>query len=139
MKAIKLISALSVALLLIATAPVYANTNTGSSEQSVIPSAKPIIYEVQIDNSVAFMNLTGNYVILVTDGNGRPVAPPQRFVPKTFTYYFQESAGIVTGKRIATMILESSPASPHGVVIKPSILNGPFMQGMTYIFRIFVL
>jgi hypothetical protein len=136
MKTTKMISALSLALILFAA---ISASSAPIDKKNGQPAANPAVNHhvnvlVRIDKP-----LCNYYQVEILDGNGRLVAPPKAFVPGVTAYDFYER-GPASGIRIAALVL--SPAHSHFVCdtelfTAPVVISGPFESGRTYRYDLF--
>jgi len=133
MKTLKLFTVISLALIVLGINAVYAKSN---STQSNPPPTGYIKYQVNIHvNSNINWPLTRIYVVM-TDENGREVAPPELFTPGTWVYVFNE-AGPVTGIREARMVLPTEGGQIFHKYPSPDIKKGTFLDGNVYQFNLY--
>jgi hypothetical protein len=130
MKTTKIISAITLVLILAANSLFASRTTINDPVSSV--NGKMIIYEVKVNVTANFPGST-NFLVAITDENGRRVVPAQPFHPGVWTYLFKE-AGSIKGTRIAVLV--PYPANPTGWIIPPSKRSGTFYGGASYLFEL---
>jgi hypothetical protein len=136
MKTTKLISALTLGIILTGTVIAFAGN---PHLNRVYPQgAHSIVYEVLIhqpDNGLAH----NSYLVQLIDQAGRSVSPAQKYVAGVSQYNFYEE-GPVTGVRIARMVLvgnNDSSAGFSGLTCKKDVKAGTFKNGSVYIFNLY--
>ena len=124
MKTIKILSALTLVVLLAVFTSVSAQSKRGSIEV-------PATFIVTVDNNV---NLDGGmYYVKVLNDLNKPVAPPQVLQEGISTYIFVEYGSIAGNRRTATVVKDPEYKS-NTIVFNPVNLKGPFMPGRKYFF-----
>ena len=131
MKTTKILSALGLVLIFAANS-LFASRTT-INDPGASDKQKLVTYQVNIKAVPNFPGANGQYVIVITDENGRKVVPGQVFHAGVWSYSFKE-AGTFRGTRVAMLI--QSPASPKGWIINPSKREGTFTGGSTYQFNL---
>ncbi len=132
MKTTKLIFALSLALIFaMGSTNMYAMKS--SKRDLPIEKARMIAYVVRIEN-MNFIDKTGNHLlVMMTDENGRQVAPAQTFNAGKSDYTFLEG-GTIRGTRVARVV--RLPITPHSPEFPPTSKTGIFFGGASYLFII---
>ena len=120
MKTVKIITALSVILLIAAL-------NTSSYAQT----SKVTTYYVKVDNNLNPADYAAGYSIFLTDESGKLIAPPQTFRFGLWSYIFKENRIPVGKMRVAHMEATSN-ATHTSIVVDPVSIMGPFIPGNTY-------
>jgi hypothetical protein len=137
MKTLKITAVLSMIFLFAGFVSAYSANrvdNKGTKPASVVR------YQVTI-HIPADIDLCSAYQVLLVDGHGIPVAPPQGFIPGNNTYVFTESAS-TAGARGVRMIQNSELLHyicANELNTAPVFHTGPFMTGQTYSFELFPL
>jgi hypothetical protein len=96
-----------------------------------------ITYVVKIN--IPHPHIGGNYnlvlYVAMTDANGKPIAPAQRFIPGVFTYVFYEK-GPYVGTRVAHLV--NDPIVPTNIPFycAPDSQTGKFLPGNSYLFNL---
>jgi hypothetical protein len=126
MKTMKVLSAISLALVLTAGA-IFANPTVDPVSND---RQKLITYEVKVNFAPNFAGAPCHFKIGITDKTGRLVVAAQLYHPGTTTYTFKEAANLVNGTRVAVMV--PYPANQSGWMIPPSAKSGYFFGGSTY-------
>jgi hypothetical protein len=101
-----------------------------------MPSKEKIQYAVKINTSQIHTGVIDlNLFVMMTDENGKLVAPVQTVRPGLSTYYFHES-GSVKGTRVARMTYD--PTGPSYIIFycAPDSKTGKFVPGATYLFNL---
>ncbi|MEI7897483.1 MAG: hypothetical protein WCJ26_10645 [bacterium] len=133
MKTTKIISALSLALILFAgVTSAFAQVNIKNGSPGENKAAK-IAYVVRVENMLYLQNTGSGFLINLTDETGRQIAPSQYFRPGVQDYTFLEG-GTVRGTRVASMV--KLPIGPKSMVIVPCSRTGIFYGGTSYLFVI---
>ena len=129
MKTTNFLSAISLVLIFTANS-LYANliNDPGQADKQ-----KLITYEVKVNFAANFPGALSHFLIVITDGTGRKVVPAQAYHSGVSTYTFKE-AGTLRGTRIAVMV--PYPANPTGWNIPPSVKNGTFVGGSSYLLEL---
>ena len=136
MKTNKILSALSLALIICAVSSAY-SASAGNSSIRTIPNSG-IHHQVNI--IVANDKNTCNvYVVEILDGKGQLVAPAEVYTPGVSKYDFYER-GPAAGSRVAVLVL--APANSHFICetelfTTPVVLSGSFLPGQTYRYDLF--
>jgi hypothetical protein len=97
--------------------------------------ARLIAYTVMIHVSPGHALPGSHYMVTLSDGTGRQIAPPQTFRQGVSTYTFFEP-GPVRGTRVARLV--ALPLGPHSYAIPPVSQTGLFLGNAGYLFNIFV-
>jgi hypothetical protein len=132
MKTTKLMLVLSLALIF---ATGYSNSGIPATTIKKFPvenKAKMVTYLVRVENT-GYLQSTGQYMIVMTDGAGSQVAPAQAYHHGITDYKFTEG-GTVRGTRVARMI--KVPGRLNSLAIPPTVQSGVFYGGGTYLFII---
>ncbi|HNY01264.1 MAG TPA: hypothetical protein PKG48_01690 [Bacteroidales bacterium] len=137
MKTTKTMFALSLALMFFAGTAIL---NAQIPLKKVFPSepkAKPkmVCYTVRIDPANLVLTGENHFLIMMTDQNGRSVAPARNFVAGTLDYTFYEP-GPVRGTRVARMV--KLPFSAGSGAIPPTSKSGYFYPETCYLFEIHI-
>jgi hypothetical protein len=134
MKTTKMISVISIALILFAAVSASAiDKKTGQVSANAL-----VNHHVNVRVTIE-KPLCNYYQVEILDGNGRLVASPKAFVPGVTAYDFYER-GPASGIRVAVLVL--SPAHSHFVCetelfTSPVMVSGPFEAGKTYRYDLF--
>ena len=135
MKTMKMIAAISLGLIL-----VYGSTAALAGvkpvSRSTADKSPKVHYCVRLDKADLMVDAGRDFVIMMTDGQGRQVAPAQLFVPYKADYNFSEG-GTVRGTRMATAV--QVPMSPKTVMVLPAVQTGVFYPNASYLFVIRVI
>jgi hypothetical protein len=115
--------------------------NSGSSvatSQSNLPKSNMIHYVVGIhlqDNQP----ICGDYLVVVFNEAGQPVAPPQPFVPGLGTYHIFEPGPVMSGTREARFIVDSGLDNEcrRPFATEPDVISGNFYNGVIYNFDLY--
>jgi hypothetical protein len=131
MKATKIFSVLSLAMIMFAATSGFAgNDNKKDGHISLNTMVKHHVnVNLNLDRKICNM-----YQVEILTGNGQLAAPPKAFVPGVTSYDFYER-GPAEGVRIAVLVL--SPVYSHfscetELFTKPTLVKGPFEAGITY-------
>jgi hypothetical protein len=139
MKAIKIISVLSLVLIFAAANTVYSSGKVSDKPQ--MTKKISIRYEVDVF-LFSRIDLCNTYFVQVTDESGRLVAPPKVFVPGIQKYIFSED-GPAQGKVRVAMLILAQDVDPYlcpvHIGARPDVKMGPFLLGQTYPFTLRVL
>jgi hypothetical protein len=128
MKTTKLMLAFSIALIFSLTGSLQAQSKI-KTNPAVHNSPEPICYTVQIHCPDHLITSATSYIIYITDGFNRLIAPPQTFRPGLMYYDFYER-GPVRGTRTAYMV----PANELAFcVFRPASLSGYFWNNTCYL------
>jgi hypothetical protein len=132
MKTTKIFSVLSLVLIFIGMTAVNtsAKANPGGTPRPFIDDKKIITYVVEIAHDASFDSELNGYMVVMTDGKGRSLAPAQPFIPGTWTYIFQENAP-ATGTRTAMFIKAPHTSGPN-IHFRSATIKGPFQGGLKY-------
>ena len=137
MKTTKIFSVLSLVLIFATVNTVYSKGRTTDNRMQA--EKKTIRHEVTIHHSLGF-TLCYNYLVKITDANGRLVAPPQVFVPGISKYVFTENVSNSSNVRIASLSLPEN-VDPYfcatNLNAKSDPMTGPFISGKTYSFDLY--
>jgi hypothetical protein len=132
MKTMKSIFAISLALIFsLGISNVIVAHELKTNDQPHEVAAKMVNYVVRVENAGAIKNIGRNFLILMTDANGRLVAPAQTFRTGVSDYNFFEG-GTVRGTRVARMI--QVPLASHSFMVMPVSKTGIFYGGCSYLF-----
>ena len=131
MKTTKIISAISLVLILAANSLLASSTTI--SDPGTTVKQQSVMYVVKVNCPPNFPIANDNFIIIITDEKGRKVAPAQAFHEGVWAYTFRE-AGSFRGVRIASMV--SYPATPTEWVIPPVKIIATFYAGQTYFFEL---
>jgi hypothetical protein len=110
--------------------------NAGKEVKGFVTSTKQIIYHVSAHMDALTPATIRNIFIIITDENGRPVAPAKLLVSGRSEYRFYE-AGPVKGVRIAKLI------RANGMEVQPILSGedsktGKFENGTDYFFNLYI-
>jgi hypothetical protein len=137
MKTTKIFSVLSLALIFATAITVYSKDRITDRPSQL--KKLTIRYEVTVHFS-AVLNLCNNYLVKVTDEQGRPVAHPQVFVPGITKYVFNETVSVPAKVRVASLVLPEN-IDPYfcqtNLNTKAEPMMGPFFPGQTYSFDLY--
>lgn len=130
-------SIISLAMIFIFAGSAYSLINLNST---IFPkaTAASIIYVVNIYVS-SETSVCGDYIVMVTDGAGNLIAPPQPYIPGVVTYTFNEPGHDFAGTRTAKMT-----GAPFMAPVCRQQLNTPsqsvftwYVTGETYPFSLY--
>jgi hypothetical protein len=132
MKTTKLFSVLSLVLILIGMTAIKssAKTNPGDNPKPFIDLKKNVTFVVDIVHDASFEQELIGYMVVMTDGKGRTIAPSQPFIPGTWTYIFTET-GPVDGIRTAMFIKAPHTSGPN-IHFRKTSIHGPYESGHKY-------
>jgi hypothetical protein len=144
MKTSKLISVISLALILVSAIRVSA----GIPEKPVSIQNLSTITMFQVTvHLTSDLELCNNYEVRLIYGDGSLVAPPQPFVPGISVYQFSTSGGSEgllrsqgwKSRITAMLVLVGSHeiVCPAELVTRPDTKTGPFFAGVTYLFNLY--
>ena len=125
MKTTKITSVLSLVLIFVTASAIFAGNNKVFADK-----LKVITYVVKVDN-INILAANRHFLILITDGSGRQVAPAQTFRNGVSSYTFKE-VGNKNGTRIAKMVAE--PSFPGAAPVFSDSRTGYFLGGQSYLF-----
>jgi len=137
MKTKNIIQVLTLALIF--TTVNVVNAKDRITDQPSLMKKATIRYEVTVHHAVGFI-LCHNYLVKVTDANGRPVATPQVFIPGKIKYVFVEYVSVPSNIRIASLSLPDNVDPyfcPTSLKTKSAPMMGPFIPGRTYSFDLY--
>jgi hypothetical protein len=133
MKTLKTLSVILLTLTIIGINGMYAKANRLQNQPQINGSIK---YQVHVHSSDDISWPLLNIFVVMTDQNGRQVAPAQLFTIGTWTYNFTE-AGPVTGTRIARLTTPSEGGQYLSLFPYPDSKTGTFLNGKTYPFDLY--
>ena len=133
MKTVKFISALSLAIILLAATSSYAK----KPDNNKVPgSVSTVRYEVNVHFS-SDKPLCNFYQVQMLDANGNLVATPQAFIQGKTTYSFYEQTHVSAAIRIARMILTPNIdrfVCSEDLSVTPVAKLINFVEHSTYVF-----
>jgi hypothetical protein len=95
-----------------------------------------ITYTVTIQNGQQLGGVIYcSYYVVMTDGEGNPVAPPKEFHYGTWSYTFHEQ-GPVVGTRVARLTRHPQAICPNTYYFTVDKRTGTFYNGMIYLFQV---
>jgi hypothetical protein len=108
----------------------------GKDQVSRLISSNKITYKVIVHMHDGIPSAVRDLYVLITDENGRPIAPAQSFRPGKTEYTFSE-VGPVKGTRVAKL---SNGGRPHvdQFFCKDDSKTGIFNSGSTYLFNLYI-
>jgi len=111
--------------------------NAASDRVYSVATTSEIHYLVKINSSQIHSGAsTLALFVMITDEQGRVVAPVQVVRPGLSTYSFSE-AGPVVGTRIASMIFNPIGPSYQPFYCAPDAKTGKFVNGGSYLFNLY--
>jgi hypothetical protein len=137
MKTTKFYTVLSLVMIFTGMTSLFstAKANQGGYPIPSFDDKKFVTYVVDIAHDAGFDQELVGYMVIMTDGKGRTIAPPQQFVPGTWTYIFTEAVP-ATGSRTATFI-----KAPHtygtNIHFRSTTIHGPFEGGRKYTLTVY--
>ena len=105
--------------------------------RTTLNSSDAITYKVAVHVDNHTFPYVRNFFVVLSDENGRAVAPPQQLREGVSEYSFSES-GPVKGTRIARLAFGDRPHSDL-FLCKPDGRTGIFRGGETYTFDLYVV
>ncbi len=103
------------------------------------PAAASIYYNITV-TMLTDQPLCGAYLIMITDGNGKQVAPVQYYVEGVTNYMFTEVGRNFTGVRTAKMIAaptKNEPVCDQLLSTEPDSKFTYYVIGQTYPFHLY--
>jgi hypothetical protein len=112
--------------------------NTGGN--SPIISIKSMIRYVVTVHPPEDNNICGSYLVVMLNGAGNKVAPPQIYQPGIADYNFYEPGPVREGYRVARLIPapgEKDDFCLYPLITVPDIQYNNFQTGMSYFFNLY--
>jgi hypothetical protein len=123
-------------LIVISIFMLSSQVNAKSGQGLTSSSSNTITYKVMVHLDKHNLSFVCGVFVVITDENGRMIAPPQQLKPRDSEYDFKE-AGPVKGTRIAQL---SNGLRPHTdlYMFNPDVHTGLFLGGESYLFNLYV-
>jgi hypothetical protein len=108
-----------------------------ANDKGAIAGSRMIIYQINIHITTDPSFFYGaHFFVVITDENGRLVAPPQLSNINKLIYTFSE-AGPVKGTRVARLVLDpNTDILSDRIIVSPDAKTGVFVPGSVYIFNL---
>lgn len=129
MKTKNTISAISFMLTFILLTTLSFAKGKGDNPKPFWDDKKFVTYVVDIAAEGLEQELNG-YMVIMTDGNGKTIAPSQPYIPGISSYIFRE-AGPTDGIRIARLEKMPHTFGPD-IHFRSAYIHGPFESGLKY-------
>jgi hypothetical protein len=133
MKTMKLIAVIGLVMFCmsaIAASPDHVTTPNGGSSEGFIK------YAISIHGPDFYVMPNAHFYVVITDQNGRRIAPPQLVTGLKSIYLFSEQ-GPVIGSRVARLAEAHDSPSFIPFSCTPDIKSGAFQNGLFYNFNLY--
>ena len=127
----------TIAKILILVSILTLSFEVNAKSRTTLNSSNTITYQVMVHVDKHAFSYVRNFFVVLSDENGRAVAPPQQLKPDVSEYNFKET-GPVKGTRIARLAFGDRPHSDL-FLCKHEGRTGMFFGGETYTFDLYVV
>ena len=127
----------TIAKILIVVSILTLSFQVNAKPRTTLATSNAITYKVLVHLDNHTFSYVRDFFVVISDENGRIVAPPQQLKAGVSEYNFKES-GPVKGTRIAKL---SNGTRPHSdlFLCNPDGRTGFFLGGDTYTFSLYVI
>jgi hypothetical protein len=127
----------TISKILIAVSMLTLSLQVTAKPRTTLIKSNAITYKVVVHMENHVQNYVRYFNIIISDENGRIVAPPQMLTPGVSVYTFKE-AGPAKGTRTASLSNGTRPISGF-FLCNPDSHTGVFFGGNTYTFNLNIL